>query len=251
MKENENIYDKIKEIIGVLPGNLNILEDQIDLDVQMKYFDTSRKYKKEFKNRLDPGSADDLYKEDVSIRQKKDILVKLAAQDKVESFRKLQNFLGNSPSELKDWTIMALQESRMLLESKLLDENQIFISTGLGGKGHKLRYFVVILGEEPEEFNDLQKDIIKKEFEFTLHRHNSEIEDLDFSGNLATIMAVIPMQIPIKPVFEEAILECNNLGGFLQSDFVITNVKKLSFNEIEEFLTEKRNNQMDIDSLEN
>jgi hypothetical protein len=250
MKEDENIYDKIKELVGVLPGNLNILEDQIDLDLQMKYFDSSRKYKKNFKNRIDPGNAEDLYKDDISNSQKKDILIKLASQDKVESYRSLQNFLTESPAELREWTIMALQESRMLLESKLLDENQVFISTGLGGKGHKLRYFVVILGERLQEFSELQKRIIKKEFEFTLQKHNSEIEDFGFSGNMATVMAVVPMQIPIKPVFEEAIFECNNFGDFIQSDFVITNVKKLSFKEIEDFLQQRGNNEIDIDSLE-
>ncbi len=40
--------------------------------------------------------------------------------------------------------MLAFQENKMLLESSLLDENQILISTGLGGKGMKLRYFTVM-----------------------------------------------------------------------------------------------------------
>ena len=46
MDESENILDKISEIFGGLPGGLNILEEQIDIDVQMNYFESSRKHKK-------------------------------------------------------------------------------------------------------------------------------------------------------------------------------------------------------------
>ncbi len=46
MNENENIYDKISEIFGGFSGSLNILEEQIDIDVQMNYFELSRKLKR-------------------------------------------------------------------------------------------------------------------------------------------------------------------------------------------------------------
>ena len=38
---------------------------------------------------------------------------------------------------------------------------------------------------------------------------------------------------------DEAINECNLYGDFLNDDFVVTNVKKLSFQEIKEFLEHK------------
>lgn len=239
MDENENIYDKIREFFGNGAGNLNILEEQIDVDVQLKYFDRSRKYKKN----PDPGDAialaDNLFKEEINIERKKEILIKLASMEEVKAFRILQSYMEERPDELRDWTILALQESKMLLESKLLDENQIFISTGLGGKGDKLRYFVVIIANRENEFNDFQKKIIRQEFLYTLEKHESEVENFDFSENLATIMAIVPLDKPVKAVFEEAIEECNNYGDFIKNDFVITNVKKLSFQEINDFLEEK------------
>ena len=43
--EEDNIYNDIQRIFDDLPENFNILEEQIDLEVQMKYFEQSKKVK--------------------------------------------------------------------------------------------------------------------------------------------------------------------------------------------------------------
>lgn len=248
MDENENILDKINEIFGGKPGSLNILEEQIDIDIQMNYFESSRKLKKKklVNNVLDDSTK--LFSESTSIEDKKNLLVQLASLDKVEAFRTIEKFQKNENDLLKDWAILALKESRMLIESKIMDENQVFISTGLGGKGDKLRYFVILLGNNLKEFTDLHKKIIKNEFNFILKKHNSLIENIEFSESMATILAVVPINSTVKSVFEEAVYECNNYGNFLNSDFIITNVRKMSFNDIKEFIKQqKENKSMDID----
>ena len=40
--EGENIYDKIQEVFGRIPGHFSILEEQIDIDLQMEYFEVSK-----------------------------------------------------------------------------------------------------------------------------------------------------------------------------------------------------------------
>lgn len=238
MEETENIYDKIKEFLSSNPASINILEEQIDIDVQMKYFDCSRKYKKDINTTEVFNSVTDLFHDDTEIEKKKKILAKLASIEEVKAYRYIESYIEERPDELKDWALLALQESKMLLESKILDENQVFISTGLGGKGHKLRYFVIIIGNQIEKFSNLQKKIIRQEFEISVKKNDGEVEDINFSGDLATVMAVIPLKRAVKAVFEEAIEECNTYGNFISIDFVITNVKKLSFEEINDFLKE-------------
>jgi hypothetical protein len=44
--DDENIYERIQDIFGHFPGNLSILEEQIDIDLQMEYFEFSRDFKK-------------------------------------------------------------------------------------------------------------------------------------------------------------------------------------------------------------
>jgi hypothetical protein len=241
MEDHENIYDKIKELLGSLPNQLSVLEEKIDIELQLEYFETSKRIKKDFeadsilKDSLvlfDPGS----FAED-----KKILLVKIAALEKVEAYRLIEKFLKEDPGDLKNWAILALQENRMLLESRLLGENHVFISTGLGGKGEKLRYFIVLFGKEVADLSDLQKKIIRNEFEISLKKYKGEIEEIKFSGSMSTILALIPMNAIIKQIFSEAISECNLYGNFLFQNFIISNVKVLSFVEIRKYIESQKN----------
>jgi hypothetical protein len=71
----------------------------------------------------------------------------------------------------------------MLLQSKFLDENQVFISTGLGGKGSKLRYFVVLVNSF-DKYDKLQQKLIKTELDFFLKKHDAELEQVRFCRKL-------------------------------------------------------------------
>jgi len=240
MEEYENIYDKIKELLGSLPSRLNVLEEKIDIDLQFEYFEQSKRERIDLIPEEVLEDSDKLFRDDISDEKKKCILARIASIPKVEAYRIIERFLNEAPDDLKNWTILALQENRMLLESMLLDESHVFISTGLGGKGNKLRYFVVIFGKETIDFDEFQKKIIRSEFESCLKKYNSELEELNFSGSIGNMMVMIPMKVIIKKIFTEAIKECNQFGDFLISNFIITNVKELSFEEIREYVKKKQ-----------
>jgi hypothetical protein len=178
----------------------------------------------------------ELYNPDWSVEQKKRLFTRMASIENVQAYRYIEKFLKEGHDDIRNWAILALQESRMLLESKLLDENQVFISTGLGGKGSKLRYFVVLIKKQKAEFTDLQQKIIRNEFDISLKQHNAEIEKLDYQGIFATMLVIIPLRVSIKEVFREAIRECNQYGDFLKSNYIVTNVRELGPEEIENFL---------------
>ncbi len=236
MDLNDNILQRIREIIGDNAENFSILEHQVDVSIQMEYFEFSR-------NQVVDLSFDDLIPKldlfqspDVDIETKKKMLVQLASFDKPEAYRALEKLAVNPPSDIKDWVSMALHESRMLLESRLMEEQQVFISTGLGGKGLKLRYFVVVFSSSNLEFTQTQKNLISSEFEFFLRRLNCELETIDFNKNYAALIALVPLSVPVRQPFQLAIDECNTLGQFLQKEFIITNVKILTDTDIEDVL---------------
>ena len=239
MEDFENIYDKIKELFGDYPNRLAILEEKIDISLQMEYFEMSGKVKKHLNKEEIMSDSEKLFDPEYSMDSKKELLPMLASVERVEAYRIIERFMKDPPPELKDWGVLALQESKMLIESKLLDENKVFISTGLGGKGDNLRYFVVIIGKNITEFSEVQKKVISNEFELTLKRYNSRIEEINFTGSFATLLTMVPMYVTIKQVFREAINECNQFGDFLAENFIITNVKVLNFNEIKEFIERK------------
>lgn len=234
----DNIFDKLREVTGNMSDRLNILEEQIDVKVQLEYFKLSKKIKKEQSKEesIDINNLPKLNTDEFSIEEKKNILIQLAGIDDPKAFRCIEEYLKNTSKELKDWTTLALQESKMLLESSLLDENQIYISTGLGGKGNMLRYFVVLIGEEIDEFADFQQKMISSEFEYALNKNECELENIEFQERFATFMALIPFDVPFQNIFRSALEECNQYGSFLKQNFMVTNVKALSIQEIHDFV---------------
>ncbi|MDD2278958.1 MAG: hypothetical protein PHD06_04835 [Bacteroidales bacterium] len=236
MNNNDNILQKIEELLGENLGNFSILEHIVDVKVQFEYFEFSKAHPPidDYVKVLEQES--NLYSTDIGIDDKKLLLVGLASIDKPEAYRVIERYTQNPLPELRDWALMAFQESRMLLESKLLEEQQIFISTGLGGKEGKLRYFVVLIPMEDKPFTKLQQQLIESEFEFTLKRHHSVIESVRFTGNFATILALVPLSKNVRQPFQAAIEECNSLGPFIQLGFLITNVKELSLDEIKDVI---------------
>jgi hypothetical protein len=239
MEDHENLMEKIRQILGGSPGKLKILEQKIDIDLQVKYYECSMKIREERGEEWGMDHIQSLYEPGYSFDTKKEILARLATINRVECYRALESYAQDAPEPLHSWAILALNESRMLLESKILDENQVFISTGLGGKDDKLRYFVVLMSRARVELTPVQQMVIKNEFEDVLNRLEGVLEESEFSGYLATILFLLPMKYSLKSFFKEAIDECNRYGHFLNDDFIVTNVRALSFGEIEDFLERK------------
>jgi len=241
MKDSENLYDKIRELIGTAPGNLNIMEDHIDVDLQVEYFEYSKKVATQFDSDWAMDQIDLLMQPDYPKDGKKQLLARLATITDVKAFRAIESYVCEPDEGLRDWGRLALQESRMHLESHFLEESQVFISTGLGGKDNKLRYFVVLISRARKEFTDFQKKIMGEEFPYVMQKYEAEVEEYEVSGYLATFLLLLPIQYAVKEVFTEGISECNQYGDFLRETCIVTNVKKLTFEEVEDFIEQKGN----------
>jgi len=239
--DEDNIYKKIQEAISLLPENFSILEEQIDVELQMEYFNYSRDLKTGFPVELILQHQSDLFNPSIPLDEKKNILVLLASQEKVEAFRTIEKYVKNPDAELREWSILALQESRMVVQSSLMDEQQVYISTGLGGKGQKLRYFVVfICNENTEEYSAVQRKLIKTELEYVLTHNNGLLEDISFEKDLAIALLLLPVKSDIQGVFSSVINECNQYGDFVRPDIIITNVKRMSIDEIRKFINREK-----------
>src|SRR4030042_2860386 len=87
MVENENIYDKIKELLGNVNGQLSILEDKIDPDVQTEYYSYSKKISKESKPDDVIRIKEPIQWDDLPFEDQKNLLVRLASVDDLEAYR--------------------------------------------------------------------------------------------------------------------------------------------------------------------
>lgn len=236
MGGNENIYDKLQEYFGLDEGNISILEQTIEPSTQLEYFEFSRNHSHTKTEEEIINSKDVLFDQSFPVEGKKSTLVELASLNSAEAYRTIERYLHQPNIKLYDWACLALQESRLHLESNLLDESKVLISTGLGGKGLKLRYFIVLFTPNDIEITERQKEIIRKELCYFLPRYGAELEDILFEESFASILACVPMKVNLQNLFRQIIVECNQLGEFLFNDFIITNLKALHTEEIRELL---------------
>ncbi|OFX37009.1 MAG: hypothetical protein A2X08_02060 [Bacteroidetes bacterium GWA2_32_17] len=238
----ENINNKIFELLGENPDRLAIIEENIPIKVQMEYFDYANLIRKE--NNYDNILKDKklLFLNDTSLISKKEILSKLACLDLPEAYRTIEKYLQLPDKKLINWAKLALFESKMLLESSLLDQNHVLISSGLGGKNNMLRYFIVVYLKNEFSFDATKKKVVVNEFDSVLKKNNCETELLKFYNKYFTLTALIPLNVDLKTTFSDAINECNQYGNFLVDSFIVTNVKKLTISEINSLFDKLNNN---------
>ncbi|MDR2811255.1 MAG: hypothetical protein LBB84_12010 [Tannerellaceae bacterium] len=172
----------------------------------------------------------------LSSEHKKYILSALAISSDVRAYRLLEDYAQHPDADITYWAYMALMESRISLESELLEEKQIYISTGLGGKGEKLRFYVLIMALKEEPFQEYQRQTIESEFTYYLPIEDIEIERLTIYDSYVELVLLIPVRKDIKGILDRIIDECNQYGNFISNIMTVTNVKELSADEVAEII---------------
>lgn len=238
MKEQEDIFKRFYESFRNMEGHFHILEHRVPVEQQMAYFKYSDQIRKDINGMKDSDYQRyiaDLQSDDLSREEKKRILSILASSKQVRAYRVLEKYLQNPDPQLINWAYMALMESRITLESELSGEKQIYISTGLGGKGEKLRFYVLILSSGGV-FLEYQREVIEKEFGYLLPKDNCEIERITIGDKYVELVFLIPVRTDIRKILENVIRECNLYGDFLSEIFTITNVKELDKEELDRII---------------
>jgi len=72
-----------------------------------------------------------------------------------------------------------------------------------------------------------------------INKSQGEIEQIEQFEKYITFTLLLPIEANLKEIFNSIIDECNTYGNFLSENIIITNVKKLSTKEIEDFLETK------------
>ncbi len=223
IKRNKDDRENSKNVLD----SFSLIDEAIDLSIQEEYFSFSETM--DFDN-VDYEEvltvSDKLFYKDTPIELKKRILILLAHLGTPESCRILEQFRKISEGNLRDWALLSLKECRMLLESVLLQEEGGFISTGLGGKDNKLRYYFIASSKDGLPFSETHRNTLKRGFETISHKYEFEIEEINFEATYAMIEILIPMDVAVGEVIEEGISECNKTSEFLSLHYYVTNVKK-------------------------
>jgi len=223
-------------------GRFHILENRVPVAQQMEYFDYSRKLRKR-KIKIKESDYNQYRErlEDVGVpkEEKKKILTILALSAEVHAYRLLEQYMQQPDEELLNWASMALMESRIAIESDLSGERQIYISSGLGGKMGKMRFYVLISSSHGAPFEDYQRKVIEKEFGYLLPKNDCEIERLTIKDAYLELVFLMPITTDLRKILEIVVLECNIYGNFLSQTFTVTNVKEFSQDEVNQILAKQ------------
>lgn len=232
--EQDQILNKFKNLLANTNGNYKILEEQIDVNLQIEFFELINELPKANKGLTDiQFEIGQLFNPETTLEEQKKILVKLSDNETPEAFRAIERFINSGNKKLKSWSALALQHCRINLESHFLDEQKILISTGLGGKNDKLRYFIVCKLNSSITFT--QKKLVQTEFEISFKKKNSEIEKIQYFDKYFSVLGLIPIDVSVNEIIKNSINESNIYGGFIYDKYLVTNIKKLNVTEIENY----------------
>jgi hypothetical protein len=233
-----------KDHYNVVEGesnNIDIIESPIDQSVQKEYHDLSDSI--DFDN-VNYGEVlaetDQLFVAGIPVEAKKRMLILLAHLGTMESVKVLEKYLRVAEEGLRDWAVLSLKECRMFVENVFLNDAGGFISTGLGGKGNRLRYYFIVGKKKGRTLTEVETKTIQEAFKRNSEEYGAEVEELTVGTNHVMIGILVPMDVVVGKVIEEGIRRCNRREEFLLSDYYVTNVKKPTEEEIARFLDQIR-----------
>jgi len=237
MRNDRNALQEFQHSLESLKGNFRVLETTVSVDTQMEFFRFSEAIRNDpFDEQAVENQINVLTSAEPTPAEKKYALSVLAVSGNVKAYRAIESYHERYPD---DWSNMALMQAKMTLESEFSDERPIFISTGLGGKGNRLRFYAFFKSKGRKKFSEYQRNLITKEIPYYIQNYQGISEEIQIRDNYFTLLFLIHIQVDIKTMLAAFVEECNQYGNFIDTRFVITNVKMFTEEEIQNELMRK------------
>ena len=236
--DQENRDERDQEFLGDMPERFSITEEEIDPIIYQEFY--------EYLSKLPIGEDDEdrvlqegarLIDATVQVREKKEIIVRLAQLGTVKAYRLLERYLGQADGEFKHWGRAGIRHCQMLLEGSLSDKSVGRISTGLGGKDNRLRYILIVGLLKPASLPE-QKRLIEEAFHQTCQHHHSAAEGFKFTISYVQVSLLVSMDIPVGQVIDESIQAINERAPCLHERYFVTNVNQPTEEEVQQYLSE-------------
>lgn len=228
---NERDKNEIIKLLGSIPDEFRVIENRISSDLVNEYYELLDKLGDENQpvNLMDLENWKDLKSE----KGIKELLVRLSAVGDIKSYRKIEEIIQSKNLEILDFAYVALKFARLNLENQLTDEPIGFISSGLGGKGNKLRYYFAIKSEKKIERKKELK--IVKELQKICGNSESEFEEIENHGKFVLIKILISIDFAIGNVIVQLINNC----PFVDEEYLCTNVEKPTIEFVNKWINEE------------
>lgn len=214
--------NEIRKILDSIPEQFRVIEDNINQSAIQEFYDLRERITN---NENEEGHI---------LNSSKEELVRLAEIGDVKSYRRIEEIIQERAiPNLKEFAYVALKFARINLENQLSDEPIGFISSGLGGKGNKLRYYFVI--KSTEHIGEKKELRIKNELKLICLNSDSDLETIENFGNYVLIKILVSIDFAIGNIIEQLIDKCN----FADKEYFCTNVERPTNQLIEKWINDE------------
>lgn len=229
---NKNLKQFLEKKLQKSFSDFLVFEEGIDVSVQLKFEKASMEFIDKNEDIRPLNELEDILYNSENTEDKLNALVELSMSGDVKAYRIIEKYKTECSEDIKDWTILAFQKSRAHIEHELSDDEKIYISSGLGGSGNKLRYFFVLSTNEKTSFSDFQKKLLTKEIKFSLIKNDSIAEKITFYDYFVSILCLVPLQISPDTILKGILNETEKFGNFLSDEIIATNTEIFSEEKI-------------------
>lgn len=169
--------------------------------------------------------------------EKKKLLYLLAHNGSSKAYEVLKKYLKEQDTQLKAWAELCLQECAGHLGAEMLDQEETFmVMSGVGGDGHRLRYYFIFSSVKSKPFTVAQKGIIKKSVKVIDKKLKGKTERIDFGTNYVISSVLLLMDVAAEEYFQEIYKAVNSKKEILRYNYYCNNVQKPTLNDIEGYL---------------
>ncbi|WP_445957332.1 hypothetical protein [Yeosuana sp.] len=228
---NKKEKSEIENLLKSIPNDFRAMENKISTKAIDEYYEIANELKG--KNKAEIIQNQNKWRELKFSKEVKELLVYLSEIGDVKSYRKIEKIMKSGKSEILDFSYVALKFARLNLENNLFDEPIGFISTELGGKGNKLRYYFVVKSKDKIEKEKESKLI--NELKNICNQDYSEIEEIENHGRYILVKILVSIDIAIGNIIEKLTNKC----VFLDEEYICDNVEKPTTKFIEKWMSNK------------
>jgi len=228
---NKKEKSEIENLLKSIPNDFRAMENKISTKAIDEYYEIANELKG--KNKAEIIQNQNKWRELKFSKEVKELLVYLSEIGDVKSYRKIEKIMKSGKSEILDFSYVVLKFARLNLENNLFDEPIGFISTELGGKGNKLRYYFVVKSKDKIEKEKESKLI--NELKNICNQDYSEIEEIENHGRYILVKILVSIDIAIGNIIEKLTNKC----VFLDEEYICDNVEKPTTKFIEKWMSNK------------
>ncbi|MDR0414825.1 MAG: hypothetical protein LBH84_05350 [Prevotellaceae bacterium] len=219
------------------PYKVKVINLQLDMQTQIEYFNLlSEIFQGHNSEALASVSREKAFDPSVPLDYRKRMLAWLSSSEEVDVLRELERYEKDCPEDVKGFVSMCVYQCRTNIESSLLGEHHAVVASGMGGEDDKIRYFAALATLSGKAWSNTEQHLLREELMLASKAQNAVVELLEFSGKYAKILLLAPITLSPVVVIRSAKDASNELGVFISPQEVVTNIARLSDEELDKIL---------------